>query len=106
MSTDQRQRQQADADLDLSQQATATLKEILTPRFMSLVEEINRILIYTASQTRGESVSRIYLLGSLARWPAVDAFLNNLTHLEVETIPNPLAAFAGGDTDATLAPLR
>ena len=71
---------------------------------MSLVEEINRILIYTASQTRGESVSRIYLLGSLARWPAVDKFLNSLTHLDVETIPNPLAAFAGGEAAASMAP--
>lgn len=97
-------RQEAHTDPDLSRQATATLKEILTPRFMALVEEINRILIYTASQTRGESVSRIYLLGSLARWPAVDAFLNNLTHLEVETIPNPLAAFAAGERTATMAP--
>ena len=78
---------------DYLRDAAATLKEILTPCFLRLVEEINRVLIYTASQTRGESVNKIYLLGSLARWQGVDQFLNDLVRVDVETIPNPLAAF-------------
>jgi Tfp pilus assembly PilM family ATPase len=76
-------------DVDIA----GTLQEIVKPAFLKLAEEINRTLIYTASQTRGEPVSRIYLLGSLARWQGSDALLNSLVQLEVETIPNPLQPF-------------
>ena len=68
----------------------SALQEIVKPNFLKLAEEINRTLIYTASQTRGESVSRIYLLGGIARWRGCDALLSSLVQLDVETIPNPL----------------
>jgi len=71
----------------------ATLQEILKPSFLELVDEINRALIYMASQTHGESVDRIYLLGSVARWRGADKLLNKLLVLPVETIPNPLKTF-------------
>ncbi|MEA3244473.1 MAG: pilus assembly protein PilM [Pseudomonadota bacterium] len=70
-----------------------TLQEILKPSFLELVDEINRALIYMASQTHGESVDRIYLLGSVARWQGADKLLNELLVLPVETIPNPLKTF-------------
>ena len=70
-----------------------TLQEIIKPVFLELAEEINRVLVYTASQTRGKSVSRIYLLGSLARWDGIDQLLNNIVKLPVETIPDPLKHF-------------
>jgi len=70
-----------------------TLREIVKPSFLELVDEINRALIYMASQTHGESVDRIYLLGSVARWQGADKLLNKLLVLPVETIPNPLKAF-------------
>lgn len=76
-------------DLDIA----GTLLQIVKPAFLRLVEEINRTLIYTASQTRGERVSRIYILGSLARWQGTDALLRSLVELDVETIPNPLKPF-------------
>jgi Tfp pilus assembly PilM family ATPase len=76
-------------DLDIA----GTLLQIVKPDFLRLVEEINRTLIYTASQTRGVPVSRIYLLGSLARWQGTDALLRSLIKLDVETIPNPLKPF-------------
>ena len=76
-------------DTDIS----SALQEIVKPAFLKLAEEINRTLIYTASQTRGETVSRIYLLGGIARWQGCDALLNSLVQLEVETIPNPLQPF-------------
>ena len=76
-------------DADIS----GALQEIVKPNFLKLAEEINRTLIYTASQTRGESVSRIYLLGGIARWQGCDALLNSLIQLDVETIPNPLQPF-------------
>ncbi len=84
-------------DLDIA----GTLLQIVKPAFLQLVEEINRTLIYTASQTRGEQVSRIYILGSLARWQGTDALLRSLVELDVETIPNPLKPFfAAGKKDS------
>ena len=76
-------------DIDIS----SALQEIVKPNFLELAEEINRTLIYTASQTRGEAVSRIYLLGGIARWRGCDALLNSLVQIDVEIIPNPLQPF-------------
>lgn len=70
-----------------------TLREIVKPAFIQLVGEINRALIYAASQTRGESVSRIFLLGGIARWVGADRFLQELIELPVQIIPNPLKIF-------------
>ena len=83
-----------------------TLVQIIKPDFLRLVEEINRTLIYTASQTRGEPVSRVYILGSLARWRGADTLLRSLVELEVETIPNPLKPFfaAGQDMGGEATP--
>jgi len=53
----------------------------------------NRALIYAASQTHGESVSRIFLLGGIARWVGADAFLQKMIELPVQIIPNPLKTF-------------
>ncbi len=85
----------------------ATLQEILKPLFLELADEIGRALIYMASQTHGESVERIYLLGSVARWHGADQLLNKLLTLPVETILNPLNRFrlsgatqGGPQTDA------
>ncbi|MEZ5542659.1 MAG: pilus assembly protein PilM [Pseudomonadota bacterium] len=77
----------------MDREASITLQEIVKPAFLKLADEINRTLIYAASQTRGEPVSRVYLLGSLARWQGADAMLNMLIKLDVETIPDPLQAF-------------
>ncbi|MDX1698388.1 MAG: pilus assembly protein PilM [Thiohalobacterales bacterium] len=73
-----------------------TLVQIVKPDFLRLVDEINRTLIYTASQTHGEQIARIYILGSLARWRGTDALLRSLVQLDVETIPNPLKPFFPG----------
>ena len=86
-------------DVDIS----SALQEIVKPNFLKLAEEINRTLIYTASQTRGESVSRIYLLGGIARWQGCDALLNSLVQLDVETIPNPLQPFTHESTTTDTA---
>jgi type IV pilus assembly protein PilM len=70
-----------------------TLLQIVKPSFLALVEEINRALIYAASETRGETVKRIYLLGSIARWRGADEILNRLLDIEVMNIPDPLSSF-------------
>ncbi len=76
-------------DINISE----TLLEIVKPSIVRMVEEINRALIYTTSQTRGQAVNRIYLLGSIARWRGMEGLLNSLVKLPVETIPNPLQTF-------------
>ena len=74
-----------------------TLSEILKPQFLKLVEEIKRVCMYAAAETRGGSVTRIYLLGSIARWPGADLMLSALTDMDVALIPDPLSAFGSVD---------
>ncbi|MCU7871317.1 MAG: pilus assembly protein PilM [Candidatus Thiodiazotropha sp. (ex Lucinoma borealis)] len=62
-----------------------TLVEILKPIFSKLVEEINRTLIFTASETHGSPVSRVCLLGSIARWPDVGSLLRDLIDIPFST---------------------
>jgi type IV pilus assembly protein PilM len=78
----------------------ATLREIVKPVFMDLVNEINRALVYAASETRGEPVRQIYLLGSIARWKGANEYLQSLLDLPVQTIPDPLIFFSGGDGES------
>jgi len=76
----------------------STISEILKPQFLKLVEEIKRVCLYAAAETRGGAVSQVYLLGSLARWPGSDSLLSALTDTEVAKIPDPLALFPQGDS--------
>ena len=83
---------QSAVDLD----ASRTLQDIVKPSLVQLAELLNRTLIYIASQTRGEPVNRIYLLGSLARWRGIGELLNTLVRVNVETVPSPIAGFCLG----------
>jgi len=71
----------------------STIAEILKPQFLKLVEEIKRVCLYAAAETRGGAVSQVYLLGSIARWPGSDVLLSSLTGNNVAKIPDPLALF-------------
>jgi len=73
-------------------EVSETLTEIVKPRFLKLVDEINRALIYAASETRGEPVKQVYLLGSIARWPGADNLLNQLVKVPV-SLPDFLKTF-------------
>lgn len=79
----------ADADAGL----VNTVSEILKPQFLSLVEEIKRVCLYAAAETRGGGVRQVYLLGSIARWPGSDLLLSALSGNNVAKIPDPLALF-------------
>ena len=57
---------------------STTLLEIVKPCFLELVEEINRVLVFTASETHGVPVSRVCLLGSIAHWPGAQQVLLSL----------------------------
>lgn len=61
-----------------SPDVSGTLREILKHRFIELVDEINRILVFTASETRGQPIGRICVLGSIARWPGAEGLLRQL----------------------------
>ena len=61
---------------------TKTLLDIAKPALDELIEEINRVLIFAASENHGESISKIYLLGSLAHWKGIDLFLNKKLKIE------------------------
>jgi Tfp pilus assembly PilM family ATPase len=67
-----------DGDNDIS----STLLEIVKPCFLDLVNEINRVLVFTAAETHGVPVSRVCLLGSLAHWPGAQAVLMSLLDLD------------------------
>ena len=64
----------SDGDAEIS----ATLLEIVKPCFLDLVDEINRVLVFTASETHGVPVSRVCLLGTVARWPGAQQVLLSL----------------------------
>jgi Tfp pilus assembly PilM family ATPase len=70
------------------------MSEILKPCFLTLVEEIKRVCLYAAAETRGGAVAKVYLLGSIARWPGSDCLLSTMTGVEVNKIPDPLSSFA------------
>lgn len=93
-------RSQADAD-DIA----ATLVQIIKPRLLRLVDEINRVLIYTASETRGASVDCIHLLGSLARWPGIESLLQSMLEIPVQILNDPLGLFPrnGGGRELAIA---
>ena len=69
---------------------SATLLEIVKPCFLDLVNEINRVLVFTASETHGVPVSRVCLLGSVAHWPGAQEVL--LAMLDFDT-PNGQTEF-------------
>ena len=60
----------------------STLVEIVKPSFLKLVEEINRVMIFTSAETRGVPVSRVCLLGGVARWPGADKLLMSMLNFE------------------------
>ena len=75
----------------------STMSEILKPKFLQLVEDIKRVCLYAAAETRGGAVTQVYLLGSIARWPGADALLSTLTGMDVANIPDPLTLFPSDD---------
>lgn len=76
----------------------STMSEILKPKFLKLAEDIKRVCLYAAAETRGGVVTQVYLLGSIARWPGADELLGTLTDMDVANIPDPLTLFPNKDT--------
>ena len=65
-----------------------TITELLQPDFQQLAHEVNRVLIYFASQTHGGAVDGIYVAGSVARLPAAATHIGRLLGMPVHVL-NP-----------------
>ncbi len=74
-------------------QIAMTLAQILKPSLIKMAENIKRALVYAIAETRGEPISRIFVLGSIGRWRGIDSLLCDLLKIPVEVIPDPLSAF-------------
>ncbi|MFK8020096.1 MAG: pilus assembly protein PilM [Pseudomonadales bacterium] len=70
-----------------------TLLQILRPSFKKLADSLKRALVYAVAETRGEPISQIYLVGSVARWRGVADVLTGLMNLPVTILPDPIARF-------------
>ena len=77
-------------------EVTTTVFEVLKPVFMELVGDINKALIYTASETRGKTIHQIYLTGVVACWKGVADILNGLLDIPVSVL-DPMAGIQGGN---------
>ncbi len=70
-------------DAGENEPVTAALYSVLKPLFMELVEDINRALIYAASETRGMPVKHVYLTNRVATWHGIEKFINTLIEVPV-----------------------
>ena len=71
---------------DENEPVTAALYSVLKPLFMELVEDINRALIYAASETRGLPVEHVYLTNRVATWHGIENFINTLIEVPVSVL--------------------
>lgn len=70
------------------------IRAILHPACQALADELAHTQVYVASRTRGSSISRLYLNGSLARYPDIGARMAELIDVPVHLL-DPHDAFAG-----------
>lgn len=71
---------------------TNAFYSVLKPLFMELVEDINRALIYAASETRGLPVKHVYLTDRVATWYGIESFINTLIEVPVSVL-SPFEGF-------------
>ena len=75
---------------------TEALYGVLKPLFMELVEDINRALVYAASETRGMPVKHIYLTNVVASWRGIENFIDSLIEVPVSVLV-PFEGFINSD---------
>lgn len=86
----------------LDEDITKTLLDIARPSLSELIEEINRVLIFAASENHGEAITEIYLLGSLAHWEGIDKYLDKKLKISVKALCDPLEPFCVTSTSEKL----
>jgi type IV pilus assembly protein PilM len=68
------------------------IHEVLHPACLALADELAHTQVYVASRTRGSTISRVYLNGSLARYPDIQGRIGELIDVPVHLL-NPFDAF-------------
>lgn len=68
------------------------IREILHADCRALADELAHTQVYVASRTRGSSICRVYLNGSLARYPDIRERIGELIDVPVHLL-DPLGAF-------------
>ncbi len=66
------------------------LKEICKPELDKLIDEVNQVLLFFASENHGRSINKIFLLGCMSYWKNLDNYLNSSLKINTESIINPL----------------
>ena len=79
-------------ELAKAREIARTVREVLQPEFAEFAAEVGKTLIYTASRTRGQSVERLFLLGSVARYPGIERVVQELVGVPAEVV-NPFSVF-------------
>lgn len=81
---------------------SGTLKEVLRPEFATLKAEVDNTLIYAASRAHGRTVDRIYVVGSIARYPGIQHLLREHFALPLKIL-DPFSIFSHRLSDKELA---
>ena len=72
------------------QEIVDAIVEILKPYFQEISEELNKMLLFTKSETRGKTIEHIYLLGSMIRFPGAERFISEILSFPASVL-DPLA---------------
>ena len=75
------------------EQISKTLLDITKPLFNNLIDEINRALLFSASENRGKSISQIYFFGVVSAWAGVDRYIKEKLNIPTRSISSPLDVF-------------
>ena len=67
-----------------------TLLSVCQPNLEKLLEELNRALLFSASENHGQLINKIYLFGSMSHWRGLSEYLQAKLNLQVENIIQPL----------------
>jgi len=82
------------------QEIVDSIVEIIKPYFHEIHEEVNKMLLFTKSETRGKTIEHIYLLGSIIRFPGAEGFISELFSYPA-TVLDPLAHFSVNESRST-----
>jgi type IV pilus assembly protein PilM len=81
------------------------VKEVFRPEFAMLAAEVNKTLVYTASRTHGRTVDKIYVTGTVARYPGIEQLLRGLFTVPIAML-DPLSLLPHRLADTRVSELR
>ena len=78
------------------QEIVDSIVEILKPYFSEVFDEVNKMLLFLKSETRGKTIEHIYLFGCIAHFPGVARFISDIFSLPASVF-DPLAQITVND---------